>query len=73
MWISPITHLEEAGSWEWTPDHMALWDIGGFDESVSAFSTCLDVGIFLITPRVGVTQLVSAFLSEIIAPRIAVH
>ena len=37
---------------------------GLFQECVSAFPTCFDVGIFSVTQCVGVTQLVSGFLSE---------
>lgn len=63
-------------SWElgFSPNYMALcWGWGLWRECVSAIPTCFDVGIFSVSVLVGVSQLVSGYLSKGLAPCIALH
>lgn len=63
-------------SWElgFSPNCMALcWVWGLWRECVSAIPTCFYVGIFSVTICVGVSQLVSGYLSKGLAPCIALH
>lgn len=72
--FKPFAPQVETWNWEAPPNCLTLCQGWGlWQECASAFPTHFDEGIFSFTPYVGVTQLVSSFLSQGIASHVAVH
>lgn len=69
-----FTPQGEARSWGFPPNYVATCKGRGlWQEHNWAFPTCFNVGTFSFIPGVGVTPLLSEFLSEGITPHIAIH
>lgn len=72
VWFKHFSFQGEAGNWGLLLNcMMSCQEWGLWQKYIPAFPICFDVGIFSVTLHVAVTQLVSGFFSEGIAPLVS--